>query len=238
MNKILKITFVLFLSLTFFACSEDEVGVTEDKIELSAQDIAKYHNIAVGLYESSKSNNKGEKLNILEIQQSVTDLMNKNYPDLMKNFTIPQKANFLNSNYVMKSSEYTDFDFNSFLIDGLNVMVSENEISQNFSTEIMNLTTSDISFSNKLGQIEKLRNGNISADENNFLDVYESTLSASNEYWNTSNSNAAKAARLNCSSQVIAADAVGAALGLFGSPLWSIIQGAVVSIAVSEDCQD
>ena len=70
---------------------------------------------------------------------------------------------------------------------------------------------------------------------NIYLDVYEKTLSASNEYWTTSNSNSAKALRLNGDSEVIAADAVGAALGLFGGPLWSIIQGAVVSIAVSED---
>ena len=98
---------------------------------------------------------------------------------------------------------------------------------------------SDVSFSDKLKQIEILRNGTINTDKTKFyLDVYESTLSASNEYWMTSNSTSAKAVRLNCNSQVIAADAVGAALGLFGGPLWSIIQGAVVSIAVSEDCKE
>ncbi len=237
MNKILKIICLLFLSLTFFSCSEEETESLEVKSELSAKDIAKYHNIAVGLYENSKSGNKEKKLSIIEIQQSVTNLMIKNYPDLMKDFTIPQQSNFLNSNYVVRSSYDTDFDFNSFLTDGLSTLVSENEISNIFSTEIMNLTTSEVSFSEKLEQIEILRNLTTDTNEDNFLDVYESTLSASNEYWNGSNYRT-MSDPLNCGSQVVAADAVGAALGLWGSPIWSIIQGAVVSIAVSEDCED
>jgi len=115
-------------------------------------------------------------------------------------------------------------------------MVKENEFSQDFASEIEALTISDVSFSDKLKQIEILRSGSMNTNKTYFyLDVFESTLSASNEYWKTSNSKAAKAVRLNGDSQVIAADAVGAALGLFGGPLWSIIQGAVVSIAVSED---
>jgi len=118
-------------------------------------------------------------------------------------------------------------------------MVKENEFSQDFAAEIEALTISDVSFSDKLKQIEILRSGSMNNNKTYFyLDVFESTLSASNEYWKTSNSKAAKAVRLNGDSQVIAADAVGAALGLFGGPLWSIIQGAVVSIAVSEDLKN
>lgn len=46
----------------------------------------------------------------------------------MENYVIPSTANFLTSKFVMKSSGDTDFDFNSFLNDDLNTMVSENKI--------------------------------------------------------------------------------------------------------------
>lgn len=99
MNKIFSLTLLAILFLGVYSCSEDEAGITENQTELTAKDIAKYHNIAVDLFEKSK-------------------------------------------------------------------------------------------------------------------------------------------AKMKCSSGVIAADAVGAGLGLFGGPVWSIIQGAVVSIAVNEDCDD
>lgn len=231
MNKIFSITLLAILFLGVYSCSEDEAGISENQTKLTAKDIAKYHNIAVDLFEKSKANNKGEKLSIIDIQESVTELMKDNY-------VTPTKANFLTSKYVMKSSSDTDFDFNSFLNDGLNTMVSENKISQTFADEIMSLTSSDMSFSDMQNEINILKNNNLTTYENEFLNVYESTLSASNEYWNSSTSNGKMQAKMKCSSGVIAADAVGAGLGLFGGPVWSIIQGAVVSIAVNEDCND
>jgi hypothetical protein len=238
MNKIFSLTLLAILFLGVYSCSEDEARISENQTELTAKDIAKYHNIAVDLFEKSKANNKGEKLSIIDIQESVTELMKDNYPDLMENYVTPTKANFLTSKYVMKSSGDTDFDFNSFLNDGLNTMVSENKISQTFADEIMSLTNSDMSFSDMQNEINTLKNNNLTAYENEFLNVYESTLSASNEYWNSNTSNGKMQAKMKCSSGVIAADAVGSALGLWGSPLWSIVQGAVVSIAVNEDCKD
>lgn len=238
MNKIFSLTLLAILFLGVYSCSEDEAGITETQKELTANDIAKYHNIAVDLFEQSKSKSKGEKLSIIDIQESVTELMKDNYPELMENYVTPTNANFLKSEYVMKSSGDTDFDFNSFLNDGLNTMVLENKITQTFADEIMSITNSDLSFSDMQIEINVLKNNNLSTYENEFLNVYESTLSASNDYWNSSTTNGKMQAKMKCSSGVIAADAVGAGLGLFGGPVWSIIQGAVVSIAVNEDCED
>lgn len=236
MNKIFSLTLLAILFLGVYSCSEDEAGITETQKELTANDIAKYHNIAVDLFEQSKSKSKGEKLSIIDIQESVTELMKDNYPELMENYVTPTNANFLKSEYVMKSSGDTDFDFNSFLNDGLNTMVLENKITQTFADEIMSITNSDLSFSDMQIEINVLKNNNLSTYENEFLNVYESTLSASNDYWNSSTTNGKMQAKMKCSSGVIAADAVGAGLGLFGGPVWSIIQGAVVSIAVNENC--
>lgn len=236
MNKIFSLTLLAILFLGVYSCSEDEAGITETQKELTANDIAKYHNIAVDLFEQSKSKSKGEKLSIIDIQESVTELMKDNYPELMENYVTPTNANFLKSEYVMKSSGDTDFDFNSFLNDGLNTMVLENKITQTFADEIMSITNSDLSFSDMQIEINVLKNNNLSTYENEFLNVYESTLSASNDYWNSSTTNGKMQAKMKCSSGAIAADAVGAGLGLFGGPVWSIIQGAVVSIAVNENC--
>ena len=58
---------------------------------MTAEEIASYHNIAVRLYESSTSENNREKLSVMDILGSVQNLMKINYPDLMENFTMPDR---------------------------------------------------------------------------------------------------------------------------------------------------
>jgi hypothetical protein len=65
---------------------------------------------------------------------------------------------------------------------------------------------------------------------NVFIEVYN----ASDDYWNNKKYTGNQL-RLSHNSKVIAADAVGALLGLVGGPWWSIAQGAIVSIAFEED---
>lgn len=75
MNKIFSLTLLAILFLGVYSCSKEELRISKNQTELTAKDIAKYQNIAVDLFEKSKANNKGEKLNIIDIQESVTKLI-------------------------------------------------------------------------------------------------------------------------------------------------------------------
>ena len=90
------------------------------------------------------------------------------------------------------------------------------------------MNSEDLSYEEILYRVKKDKDIASNSFEKEFIDVFENTLSSSYEFW--SNYKETKAP-LPKSSKVILADAGGAAVGLFGGPLWSIIQGAIVSVA-------
>ncbi|WP_188438838.1 hypothetical protein [Planktosalinus lacus] len=237
--KFLIFNFILFLFFTSLtSCSKDDLSKTSSidnsnievkqsfNKELDAQQIGEYHNIAVNLYLNYGN---GDKKTVKEIEQSVINLMTENYPSLMSGFEITKDYNFL-------TAAYNDTSINQQrleqIINSAFLQISANKnITTEFSNFIKNLTLEDDSISNKLKRIDSYSIQ--SSDESELLNTYREVLIASNELW----SNRSSGMKISCSSGVIAADAVGAATGLFGGPLWSIIQGAVVSIAVNEDCE-
>jgi len=244
--KTLKIFLLsIFISLVFFSltsCNEDDVTnsqvnsqselsvLSKNSSELTSKQIAEYHNIAVELF---LNNDNGHKKTVKEIENSVIELMTANYPDLMKNFEVDDNYNFIKSEYNTYSinpkrlGNIIDIGFDKLILDG--------KISSTFARDLKELTLNDeISFKDKISFLDSYRINGIY--ESNFIDVYKEVLTASNNLWNLNGTTAQT--KMKCSSGVIAADAVGAGLGLFGGPVWSIIQGAVVSIAVNEDCDD
>jgi hypothetical protein len=201
--------------------------------ELTAKDIAKYHNIAVELYQNSSYKKKSGKEDVLEIQNAVSKLLKENNPELFQNnnLDIVMQKSFLNQKFVKAENS---FDFENFLSESLNQLVENNEISADFANKIKMITTADDDYSQRVVLLNEIQTTSLTNRELEFLNIYKETLVASNEYWN--NDQDIQTKRVSCSSGVIAGDAVGAALGLWGGPLLSIIQGAVVSIAINEDC--
>ena len=157
--------------------------------------------------------------------------MTNKYPDLMRNFEVDDHYNFI-------KSEYNAFSINpnqleNIIDNGFNKFLLDKKISKNFAQDLKELTLNDeISLKDKISFLDSYNATGIY--ESKFIEVYKEVLIASNNLWNLNGTKA----KMKCSSGVIAADAVGAGLGLFGGPVWSIIQGAVVSIAVNEDCDN
>lgn len=239
------ISSLIFLSfiISFNSCTED--GLIDDssietvnfddgdltvkktsQTNLNAKQIGDFHNIAVDLF---LDNNGGKRKTVKEIEQTVVQLLSDNYPELMANFKMPTNHNSIA--YVYDSYSINESQLERIIDQGFSEITANRNISNDFYLFIKDLTLTDNTVEDKLLQIQSFRTK--SNDETELLEVYQEVLMASNELWNRRWSNS----RLSCSSGVIAADAAGAALGLFGSPLWSIIQGAVVSIAVNEDCE-
>lgn len=212
--------------------SESEYSsLSKGSTELDAKQVAYYHNVAVELYYR---NDDGSPKTIEHIQNSIIRLMTADYPQLMQDFKIPQDYNFIASEY--RSSSLNSVQLGKIMDNGFNKMMMDRKISSTFSNDMKRLTLSMDSYSNKLNFINSYNVA--SPDEGVALDFYKETFMASNSLWQTTGTATNKRKKLKCSSDVIAADAVGAAVGLFGGPVWSIIQGAVVSIAINEGCND
>lgn len=244
--KTLKIFLLsIFISLVFFSLTScNEVDVTNSQVnsqselsvlskdasELTSKQIAEYHNIAVELF---LNNDNGHKKTIKEIENSVIELMTDNYPDLMRNFEVEDNYNFIKTEYNAYSINPNQLE--NIIDNGFDKLLLDKKISTTFAQDLKELTLNDaISFEDKISFLDSYSANGIY--ESNFIDVYKEVLIASNNLWNLNATTAQ--AKMKCSSGVIAADAVGAGLGLFGGPVWSIIQGAVVSIAVNEDCDN
>jgi len=122
-----------------------------------------------------------------------------------------------------------------WIIDnGLKTLALSKNISNTFIEDLKKLTLNKDPFEEKILYLNTYKSNN--EDEKNIIEVYKKVLIASNNLWNVDNTTKASE-KSKCSSDVIVADAIGAAVGLFGGPIWSIIQGAIVSIAVNEDCE-
>lgn len=126
MNKILKITFVLFLSLTFFACNEDD---TKNEINQSE--------VIAGLIEAkSKMNQVTDKSNLTDIEQ----IKNK----YRSNLEIINNKTGLNLTYDEQefNSMLSTLDesslSNGFLISNDNFYQNLEEMNQNGSYDIFN----------------------------------------------------------------------------------------------------
>lgn len=77
MNKILKITFVLLFSLTFFACSEDESQLNNENSVLAEKELFKKLEQKYGISNINKNNgnysviyNDGSKLEIKQLTET------------------------------------------------------------------------------------------------------------------------------------------------------------------------
>jgi len=247
MKSLKKISFFIFLSFVSFSvnsCGDEEFPKVNKKnylqngllskepkiLEITPQQIADYHNIAVELYFE---NDDGRKKNIHEIESSVINLMSIYYSNLMKDFKA--ENSFLNPFYqeYVINSEHLEF----IIDNGFKSLALSKNISNTFIEDLKKLTLDKVPFEEKVLYLNTYKTNN--EDEKNIIEVYKKVLIASNNLWNVDNTTKASE-KLKCSSDVIAADAIGAAVGLFGGPIWSIIQGAIVSIAVNEsecDCE-
>lgn len=195
------------------------------RADLSPKEIAEYHERMLGLYFEDYN----PEITVEEKQEKTLSLMKENYPELMEGFRIPEEYNFLKIAY---SDTFIDEGkLEEFMQIGFERLMRANEISEELSSNLKNLTWAKGTLEAKLNCLREFQERAKNDNERQIIDVDREVLISSNSFWKEREG---QEARLKDDSTVIAADAVGAALGLFGGPLWSIIQGAVVSIAVNE----
>jgi len=208
-----------------------EVIVSRNQVlsDLSPEQIAEYHNIAVEFYLSKYG---GERHTIGDVVNLVIELMYANYPKLMDSFVLKDEDNFLLPFY----SEFcTNTDvFNKIMEVGFEAFKLNGDVSQKFFNDIKQLTLSGNSFESIMNQ---LLNYEVSTEyERNSLEIYKHVLIASNNLWNVDGVGVNELRPLKCSSYVIAADALGSLAGSAFGPWGTIIVGAVYSIASNEAC--
>ena len=177
--------------------------------EISINEIGKYHNIALKLYYENYGQSVTDNLNDIYIR--IDDLLKKEYPEKFSGVNFSHNE-IESINYYSRPNNI--FNYEAFLDDHLDDLVSRNLISYYFSGHFKTIALSyDSTLQEILRQVRQLRNGNISNNEKLMLDAFESTLIVSDNYWST-NSYQSKKIKLKCSSKVIPADAAGAALVL------------------------
>jgi len=249
---------ILLLSGSFWGCNEDRASLFKQQIfkgqasegvsaDLKPEDIARIHNEIVAAYEELEKGNQ----NILAIEKDVVKLMKDKHPDIMKNF----KVNNLGENLLKTAYKNDHFDLDLFMKNAIPLMKSKTNVSQDVLDTILYIVKNEKEWSSGVNRIENYYlNHKLSEEDSYVLNTFRSVLLASYNYWHSkpnyssylsnknfiSSRNIFKNAPKDPPSEekktpdVVSADAVGAALGLLGGPLWSIIQGAIVSIAVSD----
>ncbi len=122
-----------------------------------------------------------------------------------------------------------------YLEERLNYSIQNNFISQEIGSFINEYTFNGYSYNEILTNVDSLINsGRYGGQDLEALQVFKEVLIASHELWQNSDQ---QRPVFDCTDEVIAYDAAGAVLGLFGGPVWSIVQGALVSIAKNQDCK-
>lgn len=236
MRKTIKsiIALSLFIGVLYSCNSSDTAtespaaAISYDNFKignLTSGEIGALHNSALQVL---KDNGKLKS----SVSEIVVTLQNNSIDNRISNVDIDNSMNnlyqikFFNKNLNSTFSKKVNTD--NFQEDALNYLISKNEISIDAKNEIDNLSTLSIP-EMKLKTNELLISANYSNREKQYFAVYTSIYENSITFWSTNNSTSetSKTARW----QPYAADAVGGILGLYGGPVWSIIQGAAVSAA-------
>ena len=229
MRKTIKSIIALSLFIgVLYSCNTND-SVTEKPAEVVSYNTLKIGNLTSGeigtLHNSAlqvlKDNGKIKG----SVSEIIATLQNNNIDSRISNSDIDNsmnnlyQINFFTQN--LNSSLTKRENIDSFQEDALNFLISENEISNNAKNEIDNLSSLSIP-EMKLKTNELLVSSNYSNREKEYFAVFTCVYEKSNQFWVPSTTGRIAP---------YAADAVGGILGLYGGPIWSIIQGAACSAA-------
>lgn len=230
MRKVLKSVLVLSLFAgVLYSCNSNDAVVekTPEAVNysslkignLTAGEIGKLHNSSLQVLKNNGTM-KGSVTQIISTLQK-SDFDNRiSDNDIQNSLNDLYQTKLFTKNLTSPLSKKENID--NFQEDALNFLISKNEISQDAKTEINNLSTLDIS-SMKLKTNELLVSTQFTSKEKEYFAVYTSIYENSNQFWSANHLTARVAP--------YAADAIGGILGLYGGPVWSIIQGAACSAA-------
>jgi len=194
---------------------------------LTPQQIAEYHNIAVELYLSKYGD---EKHTIGEMVNAVTELMSIHHPELMNGNTIDDSDNILFPFY----SEYDmDNDMLSYIVTvGLDAWVAKGVVSEYFAEGIKQLVRNKSTLEEAISWM----NGyDIRVEyEEKCMDICRALLFASNSIWNEGVIDVPPT-HMKCGHWAIFADAFVTLLASETGP-GSVLLGGAASIAVDNVC--
>ena len=239
-NKISFLSLVALVAIAVFSCSKDNTEVQQPikpieyqtmKIgEFSSFEIGESHNISLSLLKESSSIKKSQK--------DFDKILSTELPKIDNRFTSKEISDAVNNLYSSGLLTFEKFNkaksIASFQENVLNFLVSQNEISKNAKLEIDNLSILDIE-SMKLKTNELINSNEWTNKEKKYFAVYTSVYENSMIYWNNPNNISKKSSKTD--GKVYAADAAGAVLGLWASPIWSIIQGALASYIADDSAK-
>lgn len=216
MKKIIFICFANFAIMNLSFSQNSSLG------NFSVNDFGELHNQILEIINKSG-------ISIYE-RDSISNLLIEELPVIDNRFNIINIKTAVNALYDNEnfqnnilSNDKNVLDFQNYT---LNKVVNSEIVSIKFSEIINSIYDKDILTFNEIVNYQ-LTNGNLSLAETNYLNVYSSIYNSSYLYWNSLTKKPKP-----CKWCIYAGDAVGGVLGLFGSPAWSIIQGALVSAAI------
>lgn len=232
MRKTIKSILALSLFIgVLYSCNSNDTS-TENPHEavsynnlkiggLTSGEIGTLHNNALQVLKDNGKIKGSVSEIILTLQNNSIDnrISNVDIDNSMNNL---YKIKFFNKNLNSSFSKKENID--NFQEDALNFLISKNEISINAKNEIDNLSTLSVQ-EMKLKTNELLVSASYSNREKEYFAVFTCIYEKSNQFWIRSTT--AKTAKV----APYAADAIGGILGLYGGPIWSIIQGAACSAA-------
>ncbi|MFZ4105917.1 hypothetical protein [Flavobacterium sp.] len=182
----------------------------------TATEIGYYHNQVLNILS------KNDLLN--GSPEKIKELLSAELPKIDKRF---MKSDIVESvdNLYLNTNFNTDLLINKNLLDYqanvLNVCENNKTISTNVKDLIITNSKDIININRAIDSAVK--SNFFSQNDKVYLQAYQSIYNNSNEYWNSNGSTGKW--------QAYAADAVAGICGLYGGPVWSIVQGAIVSAA-------
>lgn len=216
MKKIIFICFANFAIMNLSFSQNSSLG------NFSVNDFGELHNQILEIINKSG-------ISIYE-RDSISNLLIEELPIIDNRFNVINIKTAVNALYDNEnfqknilSNDKNVLDFQNYI---LNKLVSSEIVSTKFSEIINSIYDKDILTFNEIVNYQ-LTNGNLSLAETNYLNVYSSVYNSSYIYWNSLTKKPKP-----CKWCTTAGDAVGSLLGLFGTPAWAIIQGALVSMAL------
>lgn len=245
MRKTIKLMFLLFTAISFFACSDDSFINRENEtntninanlfskdISITAGEYGFYHNEAVIAFLEVNNNSNFSAQDMMDI---MIEKMSAKYPSLFKDaelYITPQDVNYL---YDFYKTPIEEFDYETTFI----TLINENVISDKLNSFFKELIYNKYSYEDILYELEYFRNTEtLNSEEIDTLLIFESTFIASNELWGNQSDKSGRgySTKWKCSprQQTAIADGLGTVVGslLFG--VFGPLVGAGYSVIIDE----
>lgn len=216
-KKMKKLIFGLIATVLMTSFS---FGQSSKLGNFSSAEIGSFHNQTLTLL---KKNNL-----VKGTPQQLKELLSVELPKIdarLDKLNVNNSIDYLYANSLFLTNIKKNQDVPSFQVQVLTFLVDKKEISSSIKDLLIKNSGSTLEILKS--EVNKALSS--SAYTNNYKDylkVYVSVYENSYNYWNQAPNSR------QCQWCIYAGDAVGGILGLYGGPVWSIIQGAAVSAAL------